>query len=852
AADAARGPFVGRDDALGQLRAAWNDAASGRGGIAIVCGPPGIGKTRLAEVFSAELQRAGARVLTGRAREGEGVPALWIWAEVMRRLAATPGGDEAAALTAGSALLDPDAAQDGGARTPQHSRFLLFDGVARALVAASRTRPVVVVLEDLQWAGGESLRLLEHLAFEVAEAALLIVASVRTEAAPPPAALERTLAALRQQPRCTEVTLRGFSRREVAQLLERTIGRPPPPDLTSELVARTEGVPLLLREALRLLAERGDLRQPEGVRRWAVSLPARAFDLIRRPLERLSAPCADLLAAGAVLGREWPLALAAAVAGAERASALDLLDEAQAAGVVEQAEATAHWRFSHALFQEAVYAALPAGRRARLHARAADELERRHAGEPLRVVAELAHHRHQSLAVGDPERAYACAVAAAARAAQLFAFEQAATHHAQALDAIDHATPVDAERRLATLLALGEALGHAGDRERRRRVFTEAWESAIALGRPVDAALAAIGFCDIAEWAPEDDEALARLHQALDTLPAAPDTDDERAHLLTRVAYLSARRDPAHAERVAREAVALARRCGDAGVRQDAIYALHFLLAGPDHLDERDALGREIVEVARSAEVRDATHITLLDVACDRLLLGDAEGARRQRALADEIAGSVPNPRQRWHALVYDGGVAALEGRLADAERLGAEAGALGARIQHPYARGVQRALRAIVARVRGDEAEVLRIFDPRLPIRIGPTQWVQAFAARALVALGRREEARALFDDLAKDGFRAIPRNIRWCNTVVETANLCADLGDAERAGELAALLRPVAHHHAVLPMAISYGGPAARALARLAELRGLADEAAAHFEEAIDAAAALEARPAQAQALV
>ena len=135
--------------------------------------------------------------------------------------------------------------------------------------------------------------------------------------------------------------------------------RPAPPDLTSELFARSEGVPLFVREALRLLEERGALAEPERVSREGVALPARTLDLIRRPLERLSAAAASLVSAAAVLGRDFDLVDAAAVAGLPREEALDRVDEALRAGVLEAAPACATgFRFTHALFQEAALAAL--------------------------------------------------------------------------------------------------------------------------------------------------------------------------------------------------------------------------------------------------------------------------------------------------------------------------------------------------------------------------------------------------------------------------------------------------------------------------------------------------------------
>ncbi len=766
-AHADRDPFVGREEPAARLEEAFAQALRGESGLALVTGAPGIGKTRLVERFAGAAERSGALVLTGHAREGEGVPALWLWAQVLRGLVHADGAEAHAIVAASSELEDlvPGLAAaraadaESARRTPEQNRFVLFESIVRALVTASRKRPIVLVLEDLHWASSASLRLLEHLVFEAPRATLLVVATLRDTPGERSEDLDRALPILRQSPRSLEIALRSFSRGEVARLLEIVLGRPAPPDLISALFSRSEGVPLLLREALRLLADRGDLQRPDGIRRWSVSLPTQSLDLIRRPLTRLSAPCAEVLAAASVLGREFSLALAAAISGTPRETALDLLDEAEAAGVVASApETAASWRFSHALFQEAVYTGLPAGRRARLHLRAAEELERRHAGDPERVVAELAHHHHEALAVGDPERAYACALRAAAQANRVYAFETAARHQAQAVAALDHVVPLDPQRRLSALLDFGDALNLAGERTRRRTVFREAMESARALERPLDFARAAIGFCDLSEWAPPDDDALAGLEAALALLPEAADV--ERAHLLTRIAYLSARRDAVRASREARRATELARRIGDPAVLQDAIYALHFLLAGPDHLDEREALGREAAESAQAATLRDATLVTVLDTGCDRLTRGDGAGARSQRALGAALAGPAPHLGRAWHLAVYDAGVATLEGRLDEAERLIEEAFRIGRRIEHPYARGVHRCQSAVLARERGDEARITEIFATTLPIRQGPTQWVQLFVARALVAVEpsrrgdpalRRPRMRRLRDDPAQ-----------------------------------------------------------------------------------------------------
>lgn len=849
-----RASLVGREPERAVLRAAFDEAAAGQGGLVLVAGPPGIGKTRLVEDVAAELAVAGACTLVAHSREGEGVPTFWLFAQILRQLVAEDAdgalAGELSGVAAELADLVPGLAGAAPSRceapvpSPEQGRFQLFDAVARVLARASRRRPLVVVLEDVHWAGPGSLRLLEHLAFELAALPLLVVATVRDEPGVARAGLERTLAVLRRQPRCRELRVGSLSRGDVAALLEAEIGRPPPADLTSELFARTEGIPLYLREAIRLLAERGDLRRPERVRRWAVALPAHVLDLIRGPLERLSPGSAELLAAASVLGREFAVALAAGVAGVERAQALDLLDEAAAAGAVEPSlDAAASWRFTHALFHEAVYARVPAGRRARLHARAAEALERYGGPGADAAVSELAHHHHQALAVGDPERAFEAAVRAAERAHRLHAYDEAAMHWAQAAGALEHRPGVEPQLRFETFLAQGESYRLAGDRARREEAFGRALEVARDLEVPHEVARAAIGLCDLSEWSSPDEGDRAAVELALELLGERGEL--QRARLLARAAYLDGIALPERAAVTARQALALARASGDAEALDEALYVLHVALWGPDHHAERRALAREVSARKTTSTRRDPTVILLLDTAADHLSAAARDDALRLRGDAGAVAGEHPHPGLVWHLNTFDAGLALMEGRFADAALLVRGAAALGARIAHPYARAVERGHEALLAIELGEPEGVFRWFDPARPYRLGAAQWTEAFVGRALAAAGRREEAADRLARLAAAGFEDVPRNLRWTATLVELAGLAADLGDERLAPRLLELLEPHAEQHAVLALPILYGGPVSRTLARLLALEGRLAEAGERFEQAEAAAEALRARP-------
>jgi hypothetical protein len=360
-------------------------------------------------------------------------------------------------------------------------------------------------------------------------------------------------------------------------------------------------------------------------------------------------------------------------------------------------------------------------------------------------------------------------------------------------------------------------------------------------------ARAAIGLLDLQEWGVRDEEAHTAVTEALAALGDGGGV--EEARLVTRLAYLDIRAEHENAARVGRRAVALAREAGDPDALQDALYTLHFALGGPEGLVERRRIASEIAEVAARSKSADRAVIALLDVAGDCIEQGDREGSRRLREQARRLAGERPHLGMRWHLEVFDTGIALLEGRLDDVEAHAHAGLSVGLRAEHPYARACANGHRALLARERGDGEGPLALLAPALRAREGPAQWVKAVVARTHAALGNPREARALYEEIAAHDFADIPRNLRWTATLNEIAQLCADLDDRARASPLRELLSPYADRHAVMPLAILYGGPLRFSLARLAELLGRADEAAEHYAAALAACEAVHADPMRAR---
>ena len=263
-------PFVGRLRELAALEAALAQARDGHGQMVLLAGEAGIGKTRLVEELVARAR--GAAVCWGRCWEGEGAPAFWPWVQVVRQYMRAYAPDEVLTdlglAVADVARVVPEIAALSGAAPSgeraaasgrEQERFRFFDGLTGFLRAAARRRPLVLALDDLQWADTPSLLLLQFLAREFADIGLLVVATYRPGGLAPDHPLSTTLAALSRERACQQLAMAGLARAEIARFVELLARRRPPSRIVAALDERTEGNPLFLHEAVTLLSRSGQL-----------------------------------------------------------------------------------------------------------------------------------------------------------------------------------------------------------------------------------------------------------------------------------------------------------------------------------------------------------------------------------------------------------------------------------------------------------------------------------------------------------------------------------------------------------------------------------------------------------------
>jgi DNA-binding SARP family transcriptional activator len=458
--------FVGRQRELGILLRALDDALAGRGRLVLVGGEPGIGKSRLAEELAAMAGERGAQVAWGRCWEEGGAPPYRPWVEALRSLsgeplptASAPDPSEIGELVWRLGRQSSNLPIAAGPADPEHARFQLFDSAAFVLKNASRSRPLVLVLDDLNWADTDSLQLLEFVSRELDEAPILLAGTYRDVELARGHPLSRTIAELARRSSFERVVVRGLSPVDVGDFIEASCSFAPDPALVRAVHAQTEGNPFFVREVVQLLTDEGVLAPGAAppAERWRTRIPEGVREAIDRRLDRLPEPCNRCLRIASVIGRDFSLLqLTRLIGDLTEDQILEALEEALAAHVIEELPGTpGSYEFTHALIQGTLADELSQTRRARLHARIAEVLEELYGNQADAHAAELAHHFAAAETVLGADKLVRYSMLAGEAAFAAYAPEQALQHFERALAARGE-RPMDDEAA-ELLFGLGRA-----------------------------------------------------------------------------------------------------------------------------------------------------------------------------------------------------------------------------------------------------------------------------------------------------------------------------------------------------------------------------------------------------------
>jgi tetratricopeptide (TPR) repeat protein len=492
-----RTTFVGREQECARLRGFLQQALDGSGRIVMISGDAGVGKTRLATEVAAQAWRSGVRMLAGKCYDRDDALPYGPFVEMLEEalkptvrsdfLRDMLGSDasEIARLLPQLRRLYPDIPPPLEL-PPEQSRRVLFNAMTELLGRMARSAPLLLLLDDLQWADEGTLLLLNHLARSAPRMPVLMVGTYRDFELDPAGRLAAALDELIRLHLVERIALGGLPQSAVAEMLCELSGKEPPEKVTAQIYANTEGNPFFVEELVLHLVEQNRLIDSSGEffsgpELAANNLPHSLRLIIGRRLARLSDATRTVLATAAIVGRSFTFDLLQASTGVEAAPLLDRVEEAERAGLITATVQNnqALFEFAHELIRQTAIGMLSARRRQRLHLEVADALERIDAEALEERVNELVHHLAEAGSAADPGRMLRFLTMAVKRELEESAYESAVRHAQSALELLDRlpASPERDQRELDLRIAYGVALSatkgwyvpEVGDAYRRAR-----------------------------------------------------------------------------------------------------------------------------------------------------------------------------------------------------------------------------------------------------------------------------------------------------------------------------------------------------------------------------------------------
>ena len=842
---------VGRDDELAVVgECVKRVGADGGRDVVVVSGEAGVGKSMLIAEAARVAFDAGACVLFGHCEEDLASP-YQLFAEALGDVVDHAPDDLLTSLVGGNGAVLAGLLPSLVRRLPgvgstatdaDTGRYQLFAAVAEFLAHLSMQQPVVVVLEDLQWADRASLQLLRHVVGSLRPMSLVVVGSCRDGELSRSHPMVDTLAELYRAGGVTRVELVGLDESGVAAFIEAVGGRALDQAgmvFAAEVHRETGGNPFFVGEVLRHLAETGALAC-DSHGRWSstvafdqMSLPPSVHAVIGGRVGRLGREAERVLSVAAVIGRDFDLDLLTAACGLGDEDVLAVLDAAAASALVrELSDTPGHYSFVHALIQQTVYEQLGRTRQARAHRQIAETLDAICGDHPESRVGELARHWAAAAHRDAVAKALHYTRQAADRALAAFAPGDALGYYNQALDLHRQCADADPLLELDVRIGLGVAQRQTGHAEFRETLLAAARQAA-DLGDPDRLAAAALA----------NKEGLNSALGSIDldrsdifelALQRVPRDHPSRPLLLAALcSELTFTSTLQHRQDLADEAIALARAVGDDATIVRVLHNVIWPLAMPQLLARSLEWSAEAVQRAECL----GDPVLLFWAAHVRALIainaGDVAEMERCFRIAWSLAERLDQPLLSWHRAMSRTGCALLAGDTSEAEAraiealdVGAHGGQPGAQVMFDYQIGAIDLQRGVFPHDRVAALEHARARMPGLRV------WLTAMQAWEHARVGRLELAHELLDEFAASGFEPPPEPNGWLFTMIDYADVAVACDDQNAAAALYERLAPYAGQ---LPTrgAVPYP-PIDHYLGKLATLMRRYEQADHHFTRA------------------
>ena len=732
--------FVGRSTELRSLVRLLEGAADGQPKVVAISGEAGVGKTTLIRRLEPEVRLRAGSLVSGRCQEADVQPPYAPWADVInaiRRLDAVPARQWRELPHLVPALQGQVDEQRGGG-----SKYMLLEEIAEYIRIASTTRPLVIVLDDMQWADSASWDTLEYLVPQLDKERLLICMTIRSEET-----FGETLERRRRLSRNElfhEISLSRLTRDEVKQWMEAAFHRQ---DVGRELLAylyrHTEGNPLFVVQVLRTLVDEGAIWYTGERWEWRpvseLRLPIGVSDLISRRLSRLSPRAQGILTTAAVIGREFDIDLAIEAGAGTEEELLDAIDEAVRASVLQSSPDRGGDRYAwaHVKMAEVLRDSVNPRRLRRIHERIAQAMARRTPD----AVAEIATHFDRG---GDAEHAYRYALTAADRARSVYAHQEGTEF--LRLAERNARSPEELATVRVGLAEIAEIVGRYDEAEELCDLAIEWYvgqgdqKRALALRRMRLRLRGLLG---------QPARQMLEACMALDEEAKALGDDAERVPLLTIISQTYQRLgERGAAERIAWECVRLAEKVGQPTLLADSLNRLAITLES-DQPEQATEIYRRALDIYMSAGDARGEARCRNNLGIRYSLGGQWDLARKELSAAVTLARATGTP-DLWGIAAVNLGVVGLKcGDYDRARELFGEALALFAGVKNSERQLYALYNLAHLDRERGEFESAAELYDAAASLaeRVGQSDveiGATAGAGLSLLEQGKLDGARA------------------------------------------------------------------------------------------------------------
>ncbi len=810
--------FVGRADERRRLGELWRRCVTGPSRVAVLAGEAGIGKSRLAAEFAADVDRSGGRVLLGMCFEDAEAPYQPFVQAIADDLATLSDVSVRRRVGSDTALAQiiPDLARRAGVAAtakvpdPVSGPATITAAIGRYMRRAAEEAPLLLVIEDLHFATATTRATVRHLARSPLHAPILMLITTRDIAPDVDDDLRVLLGDLARMPAVDFIDVGGLPSADVADLLARLGSTVDATTVTTD----TGGNPLLVVE----------------VARSGGATTASLHAMLARRYALLTDADLTVLDVAAVAGTEFDADVVARSAGCELETALAGLERIAAAGLVHAVPGRPEqFTFTHALFRRSRYDGIPPRTRLLIHRDVAATLAARLSADEA-VLPELACHASIAAPLGDALNAVRYSMLAAARAERFLGLGEAATHYRRALQVAAVIEEPQPDLVLELTIKLGEVLNGIGDPQSRELLLRAA---AMAHDTADPGALAKVALAMIRYGgvpAPgADPEFIAIVEQALAVLGREPNA--LRARALAALSEDVTFTDPDRAMELVREALTIAEGLGDPETLGHVL--LSYRLAGktPGNADAGHPTANRLITLGRRTGHAPFVLHGLIQRAWTFREEGDLTSADRAMSAARSLVGDEPAPVYAAMFTLYRSSQLLLAGDLAGAEEAANEVLSLATPFDTTLWYGpALMAIRGLQARL-GELTPVIEAGTDH-PAFGGS---YRAVLAAAYAFAGQLDAAGSILTAFSSRNYRDVRRNQMWLTDMTALAETADILGHPAAAAAIAEQLQPFAGRIAALSATVV--SPVDLVLAQMALVTGDHQRARQHAEQAVAA---------------